>query len=107
MAIVSCPFCGKKVSSKAASCQHCGQSLAEVSPEQLERLNRDNKLAKSQQINNHAMLATMVFIGSFMYFYFKEPEAGTWQSWMAHAGMTLGALSYLVCKARMIMFKRG
>ncbi len=106
MAIVSCPFCGKKISSKAASCQHCGQNLADVTPEQLMRAARDQRLAKSQSINNQAMISIIVFLGSVLFFYFKEPVPETWQGYLTYLCMGAGALGYLVSKVRMIMHKR-
>ncbi len=106
MAIVACPFCGKKISSKAASCQHCGNSLAEVSPEQIEKIQRDKRMALAQSINNHAMLSVVLLLGSFVWWYFRAPEEGSWQSWLTYAVMALGAAGYIISKVRMVMFKR-
>ena len=36
MAIIACPECGKKISSHAPICTHCGFQIGEVSEEQLE-----------------------------------------------------------------------
>jgi len=107
MAIVACPFCGKNISSKAASCQHCGNSLAEVSPEQIARTQRDKRLAKGQSINNQAMLSLVLFLGSFVWLYFRAPEQGSWQSWLTYAAMGVGATGYLISKVRMVMYKRN
>jgi len=106
MAIVACPFCGKKISSKAASCQHCGEGLAEVSPEQIERAYRDKRLALGQSINNHAMSSVVVLLGSFVWWYFRAPEEGSWQSWVTYTCMAIGAAGYIISKVRMVMFKR-
>lgn len=106
MAIVSCPFCGKKISSKAASCTHCGQGLAEVTPEQLERADRDKRLKLNQSINNHAMIALILFLGSFLYFYYQIPEPGSLEQRLTYAAMGLSALWYIVSKVRMVLFKR-
>jgi len=106
MAIVSCPFCGKKISSKAASCNFCGQGLAEVTPEQLERSDRDRRLQLNQSINTHAMMALILFLGSFLYFYYKMPEPGSLEQRLTYTVMALSALWYIVSKVRMIIFKR-
>jgi hypothetical protein len=106
MAIVACPFCGKKVSSKAASCPHCGKGLSEVSPLQIERIARDKHLALGQSINNHAMISILLFLGSFVWLYFRMPEEGSWQSWLTYGVMGLGAAGYVISKVRMVMYKR-
>ncbi len=106
MAIVSCPFCGKKISSKAATCNHCGQGLAEVTPEQLERTDRDRRLKLNQSINNHAMMALILFLGAFLYFYYKMPEPGSLEQNLNYTVLALSAIWYIVSKVRMIIFKR-
>lgn len=106
MAIVACPFCGKKISSKAASCNHCGQGLAEVTPEQLERTDRDRRLKLNQSINNHAMMALIAFLGSFLYFYYKVPEPGSLEQTLTYTAMSITAIWYIVSKIRMVLFKR-
>lgn len=106
MAIVTCPFCGKKVSNKAASCQHCGAGLTDVSPEQLMKVERDRRLAKSQSINNHAMVSIVLFLGSVLYLYFKEPVAETVQWYATYTCLGGGALGYVISKARMVIHKR-
>lgn len=106
MAIVSCPFCGKKISSKAATCSHCGQALAEVTPEQLERTDRDRRLKLNQSINNHAMMALILFLGAFLYFYYKMPEPGSLEQNLNYTALALSAIWYIVSKVRMIIFKR-
>jgi uncharacterized membrane protein YvbJ len=106
MAIVSCPFCGKKVSNKAATCQHCGAGLTDVSPEQLMKVERDRRMAKAQSINNHAMIAIVVFLGSVLYLYYKEPLAETVQWYATYISLGAGALGYIISKVRMVMHKR-
>jgi hypothetical protein len=106
MAIVSCPFCGKKISSKAASCNHCGEALVEVTPEQLARTDRDRRLKLNQSINNHAMMALVLFLGSFLYFYYKIPEPGSLEQRLTYAALALSAIWYIVSKVRMVLFKR-
>lgn len=106
MAIVSCPFCGKKISNKASSCQHCGNVISDLDPQAVERFQRDNRLKKSQQINNLAMISIVMFLGSFLVFYFRHPEEGTWQQTLMYVVMGLGGLGYVAAKAMMVWFKR-
>ena len=106
MAIVACPFCGKKISSKAAACNHCGNGVSEVSPEQLAIIDRDRRHQLNQSINNHAMIALVLFLGSVLYLYTKFPEAGSWQYYSTYVVMAVGAIGYVISKVRMILFKR-
>ncbi|WP_296294516.1 zinc ribbon domain-containing protein [Rheinheimera sp.] len=106
MAIIACPYCDKKVSDKAASCNHCGNNLSEISVETLKRMQRDNRLAKGQQLNNHAMLALVLFLGSFTWFYYQSPEPDSWQQKALYAAMVVGCVWYLVTKVRIVMYKR-
>lgn len=106
MAIISCPYCQQKVSDKAAVCGKCGGNLADVSPEQLERYSRDTKLAHSQNLNNQAMIALVIFLGSFCWYYYRVPEQDSLELHAVNACMVLGCLWYVVTKARIVLFKR-
>jgi len=106
MAIVSCPFCGKKISNKAQSCQHCGGVMGNVSPEHAEKVHRELRYQKAKSINNYAMLSVVVFLGSFLYFHFQQPMQGSWQLELNYLVMGCSALGYVISKARMVMFKR-
>ncbi len=107
MAIVQCPYCGKNVSSKSAECPHCGANLAAMSEQDLQRLNRDRRHAKGMRLQNEAMMAIVLFLSSFVYYYFWQPEVDSWQMMMTYAVMGLGFIWYIVTKARIVMFKRG
>lgn len=106
MAIVSCPFCGKKISSKASSCQHCGNSTTDLDPAALERVQRDKRIKKFQQINNLAMSAIVIFLGSFLVFYFRQPDPDTWQLSLLYVVMGIGGAGYVAAKAMMVWYKR-
>lgn len=106
MAIVSCPFCGKKVSNKSQSCQYCGNTLGEVSPEAAEKAHREIRYKQARSINNHAMLSVVLFLASFLYYYFWQPEHGSWQLDVNYLVMGCAGLGYVISKARMVMFKR-
>lgn len=106
MAIVSCPFCGKKISSKSSSCQSCGNSIGEIDPVAKQRLSRDLRLKKSMQINNLAMASIVLFLGSFLVFYFRHPDEDTWQQTLMYVVMGVGGFGYVAAKVMMVWFKR-
>lgn len=107
MAIVQCPFCGKNVSSRSAECPHCGANLANLSEQDLQRLHRDRRLDKSLRLQNEAMISIVLFLSSFIYYYFWQPEPDSWQMMLTYIVMGIGFLWYIITKARIIFFKRG
>jgi hypothetical protein len=52
------------------------------------------------------MLSVVLLLGSFVWWYFRAPEEGSWQSWLTYAVMAIGAAGYIISKVRMVMFKR-
>lgn len=106
MAIISCPFCGKKISNKSTTCQFCGNETSNQDPVALERYRRDHRLRMSQRINNLAMISIVMFLGSFLVFYFRHPAEDTWQQMLMYTVMGLGGLGYVAAKAMMVWFKR-
>jgi uncharacterized BrkB/YihY/UPF0761 family membrane protein len=106
MAIIACPYCDKRVSDKAATCNHCGNNLSEISVEKLERMQRDNRLAQGLRLNNHAMLALVLFLGSFTWFYYRAPEPDSWEQNALYGAMIIGCIWYVVTKVRIVMYKR-
>jgi len=107
MAIIACPSCGKKISSKAPSCQFCQRPLGELSPAEADKIARDKRTQKNRSINNQAMLSVVIFLAGFMVFYFKEPENGSWQQTLNYLVMGVAAASYIMAKIRMVIFKRS
>ena len=106
MAIVNCPYCDKKVSDKSAACTHCGGVLGEMTPDQLDRLQRDRKIAHGRSLNNHAMMSLVIFLGSFAWYYYKQPESDSLEMWGVNAAMFIGCGWYLLTKARIVLSKR-
>ena len=52
------------------------------------------------------MISILLFLGSFVWLYFRMPEEGSWQSWLTYGVMGLGAAGYVISKVRMVMYKR-
>ncbi|RVU37498.1 zinc ribbon domain-containing protein [Rheinheimera riviphila] len=106
MAIINCPFCNKKASDKSAVCGNCGGKLGEMSVEELDRLQRDKRLALGQSLNNHAMMSLIIFLGSFAWYYYREPETDSLEMYAIHGAMLVGCAWYLVTKVRLVLYKR-
>ena len=105
MALIPCPECGKRISDKAQSCQHCEHVLV-ADPEKLTTQRRINRIKQSSSLITHSFLALILFIGGLAY-----------SSWYAESGMgydkiasqvvaLLGLVWYVVTRIRIMMFKR-
>ncbi len=106
MAIINCPFCGKKASDKSAACGNCGGKLGELNAEELSRLQRDKRMAEGRSLNNQAMLSLVIFLGSFAWYYQREPETASLELYGVQSAMFIGCVWYLVTKVRIVMYKR-
>lgn len=102
MAIIACPACGKKISSKAAICSYCGFQLGEVSQQDLEIYQARRLRDRIYHLNMTSYLAITLFVGGFGWYWwdsrgFVEPPA---------AGpfilMGIAAAGYLVVRALLI-----
>ena len=106
MAIISCPHCSKKISDKAAACGHCGAQLGETSAETLQKLQREKKQKLGDSLNNHAMLAMLIFLSSFIWYYYRTPEPDSLELNFVYFTMVLGCAWYLITKVRIVLYKR-
>lgn len=106
MAIVSCPFCGHKVSDKAAKCSKCSSDLSNLTPEKMASLARSKALDKSQSLVNHSMLALLLFLSGFGLMYWWNPEPGGVQQMFAGAAIGIGFCWYIITRIRIMLLKR-
>ena len=103
MAIIACPDCGKKISSRAALCTYCGYQQGEVTEQDLE-LFRSRRLREERyRLNMASYAAIAVFLGGFGWYWwlsrgFETPPRGG-----PLILMGLAALGYLV--VRMLLFR--
>ncbi|MDP2713409.1 MULTISPECIES: zinc ribbon domain-containing protein [unclassified Rheinheimera] len=107
MAIISCPFCGQKISDKSPQCSGCKQDLSNLSAEKLESLARDKRLSKSQSLMNHGMLSMLLFLGGFGSIYWFSPAQGSLQQ-IAFMGLSaIGFCWYIITRIRIMLLKKG
>ncbi|WP_157957817.1 zinc-ribbon domain-containing protein [Aliidiomarina celeris] len=109
MAIISCPDCGKKVSDKAASCQHCGFMLGAHDAESLQRKMQMKKSEKLNALVGQQMLAILLFIAGIAASFYDWPEEG-WQGYMPIAALMVtgvGFMTYVITRGRMYLLKQG
>lgn len=106
MAIVSCPFCGHKISDKAAQCSKCSGDLTSLTPDKMASLARSKALDKAQSLVNHSMLALLLFLSGFGLMYWWNPEPGGIQQTLAGACIGIGFCWYIITRIRIMLLKR-
>jgi hypothetical protein len=99
MSIIACPECGKKISSRAALCSHCGFQLGEVSEQDLEVFRARKLRDRIYRLNMTSYAVITVFVGGFAWYwadsggFVEPPSAGPFVL------MGLAAAAYLVVRA--------
>ncbi len=75
MAIIACPNCAKRISSRAKTCEHCGFDLHSVEAEDRQKSTRKHLRKVKTRLTAIAFLSILVFtIGILMtYYYLAEP----------------------------------
>ena len=106
MALIECPACSKRMSSKADACPHCDFKLAGVSSEQREREWQQVIQRKRERLMSQSMLALLIAIAAFTYFFMQQPEPGSWQLHLANGGMLVGLVWFVINRVRMLLLKR-
>ena len=107
MAIISCPFCGQKISDKSAQCSGCNKNLSDITPEKLEALARDKRLDKSQRLMNHGMLSMLLFLAGFGSLYWFAPQQGSLQQVAFIGASAAGFCWYIITRIRIMLLKKG
>ncbi|KGJ98356.1 Zn-ribbon protein [Thalassotalea sp. ND16A] len=106
MALINCPSCSKRISSKAVVCQHCQCVLADMSEEQRLSMQKISKIEQSQKLMNQSMIAMLLFCGGFGFMFWGEPEPTSWQYSLATGSAVIGFAWYILNRARIIWLKR-
>lgn len=107
MAVISCPNCKKKISDKAKTCSHCSLDLVDLDADKLRSINHQNTIKKSQAIMTHSFIAMLLFCGGFLFLYWSNAQAGTWQYVSAISATIIGFVLYIVTRIRLIILKKS
>lgn len=106
MALINCPNCGKKVSSKAEVCNHCHTSLTDNSPERNAVLAKRKHNKRVLMVSNLSLVTLIMFLaGAFIVFYL-QPDQDDILSTLGIAGLAVGSIGYMGVRT-WLMFLKG
>lgn len=105
MALIDCPSCRQKISSKAPVCSHCQFDLKQSSPDDVIRKEKLNKFRKQNGIQTQSMFAMMLFIGGFAVMYMGGTQPQDTRYKIAVAALVIGFIWYIVGRIRLFLFK--
>ena len=103
MAIIACPECGKKISSHAPICTHCGFQMGDVSEEQLEVFRGRKLRDKIYRLNMTSYVVITVFVAAFAWYWWDSGGFEHPSSAGPFILMGLAAVAYLF--VRVLLFR--
>ncbi len=103
MAIIACPECGKKISSHAPICTHCGFQIGDVSEEQLEVFRGRKLRDKIYHLNMTSYVVITVFVAAFAWYWWDSGGFEHPSSAGPFILMGLAAVAYLF--VRVLLFR--
>ena len=74
MAIVKCPACGKRISSLAKVCQHCGAQLGTMDTSQQHQLARQRWRRQADQAANATYIALAMLVAGAIWWWGAPPQ---------------------------------
>lgn len=106
MAIIACPECGKKISSHAPICSHCGFQMGEVSQEQLEVFRVRKLRDKIYHLNMISYAVISVFMVAFGWYWWDSAGFEHRSSAGPFIVMGLAVLAYLLVRGLLLRDRR-
>lgn len=103
MSIIACPDCGKKISSKARICSHCGHQLGEATEEDRAVFEARRLRDRIYRLNMASYLVITLFLAGFGWYWWasagftRMPDVGPF------IVMGLASAAYLV--VRFLLFR--
>lgn len=74
MAIIQCPACDRRVSSKAPACPHCHEPLADLDEDERERLLVRRWRDRIYRARNFTYLAMALVVAGMIAWWLAEPQ---------------------------------
>lgn len=106
MSIISCPECGKKISSQAALCQHCGFQTGDATEEDLLVYQQRKARDKVYHLNMTSYAVITVFVAAFGWYWWSTGGFQHASSTGPFILMGVSALAYVVVRGLLFQAKR-
>jgi membrane protein YdbS with pleckstrin-like domain len=104
MAIIACPECGKKISSHAPICSHCGFQKGEISEEQLAVFQARKLRDRIYHLNMISYAVITAFVAAFGWYWWDSGGFEHQSSAGPFILMGLAAVAYLF--VRVLLFRK-
>ena len=105
MALVECPICSKRISSRATECSHCGHDLSQLSEGQKEARRAITSIKKQQRLMTQSFIAMLVFCTGVLSFFLGDHEAKPWLPLASQLLGVTGLVWYLALRCFMVVQK--
>jgi len=99
MSLISCPECGKNISSRAVICNYCGFQLGEVTEDDLQVYRARKLRDRIYRLNMTSYAVITVFIGGFCWYWWDSRGFTQMSSIGPLILMGVAAVAYLVVRA--------
>ncbi len=105
MAIIACPECGKKISSHAPICSHCGFQKGEVSEEQLAVFQARKLRDRIYHLNMISYAVITAFVAAFGWYWWDSGGFEHQSSSGPFILMGLAAVAYLSVRVLLLRIR--
>lgn len=105
MALIACPGCGKKTSSRSSSCPYCQYPLGDDNRERQESYRRQLQINRQQRFMTYNATALLAFCGGAALTFWLGVDV-EWQVQLGQLLMAGGLIAYLGVRAWQIFSKR-
>ncbi len=99
MTIISCPECGKNISSRAVICNYCGARLGEVTEEDLRVYQARRLRDRIYRLNMISYAVITAFIASCCWYWLESRGFSQTTTPWPFVLMGIAAIAYLVVRA--------
>jgi len=103
MSIISCTGCGKKISTLAPTCSHCGQQIGEVTDEDKAVFQFRKIRDRIYKLNMYSYAVISLFLVAFAWYWWDTAGFEFASSAGPYYLMGLSAVAYIVI--RVLLFK--
>lgn len=106
MAVVTCPSCNEQISDKAKECSHCDASMSETTLPSSQKSVKVQRIMAMQSIQTQTMLALLISIAGFVFYYWKDVEDTQMQSLVGMGAIMFGFIWYFINRVRIEFLNR-